>query len=471
MSVMQISAGNVHGGVVSFFHELFERQQFATHLLENSFRSWHGFAELLLALALMLVTFVISNWLISVLKLKSEEKTGFFKHILNRVLWPIVMLLGAILAISLWRMLGYQLVWLQLLAMAARWMIVIRFVMAVLHGALPNQYFNASLERSLASVLWVGFVLWVSGVDTVLIEMLKNLAIPIGATKLSMYTVLTGIVSIFMVVVGALWLASMLDSKLMQLSKLDLNFRIVLSKIAKTVLVIAAVLIALPMVGIDLTVLSVFGGALGVGIGFGLQKIASNYISGFIILADRSIRIGDRLTVDNFTGYVTKITARFVVIRSASGMEALIPNDNFISSTVINESYSSKLLWTSLDVQVAYKTYLPKALEIMKQAAAQNPRVSSEPDTSPSSFLVEFADSGITLRVGFWLKDPENGFLGLYSQILLTIWQRFNEEGIEFPFPQREVRILNNPTETANLTEAAKQQEAVLMAQNGPKAH
>ena len=235
-----------------------------------------------------------------------------------------------------------------------------------------------------------------------------------------------------------MWLAKWLDSQLMSSKHLDINLRIVLSKIIKTLLMVLSVLIALPIVGIDLTVLSVFGGALGVGLGFGLQKIASNYVSGFIILADRSIRPGDRLTVNNFTGYVTEITSRFVVLRSGTGQEALIPNETFVTSTVINESYTGKSLYQTLNVQVAYHTDLTLALEILEQAAAAQERVEGK----PSAYLIGFGDNGIDLRVGFWVRDPENGFLGLYSAILMMIWKRFNEEDIEFPFPQREIRIL-----------------------------
>jgi small-conductance mechanosensitive channel len=194
-------------------------------------------------------------------------------------------------------------------------------------------------------------------------------------------------------------------------------------------------------VGIDLTVLSVFGGALGVGLGFGLQKIASNYVSGFIILLDRSIRIGDRLMVDNRVGYVSKITSRFVVLKSADGSEALVPNDTLIANTVINQSYTDKSLWISLPIQVAYGTDLHQALALLCQAAS-HPRVKTDP--APSAFVVAFADSGINLEVGLWVSDPENGMLSLRSDINLRIWQLFSQHGIQIPYPQREVHVLNH---------------------------
>ena len=235
-----------------------------------------------------------------------------------------------------------------------------------------------------------------------------------------------------------------------------------LSNIVRVVLVVLSVLIALPLVGIDLTVLSVFGGALGVGIGFGLQKVASNYISGFLILGDRSIRPGDRLTVNNFTGYVTKITSRFVVLRSPAGPEALIPNETFITDMVINESYTAKALHQNLNIQVSYDSDIARAMEIMIEAASHQERIDTG-ENPPKAYLIGFGSDGIDLRLGFWVKDPENGFLGLFSAILLEIWQRFNEEGISFPFPQREVRILNEAPilpDQAKLSAAAKQAAA-----------
>ena len=154
------------------------------------------------------------------------------------------------------------------------------------------------------------------------------------------------------------------------------------------------------------------------------------------------MRPGDRLNINNFTGYVTKITARFVVLRSSDGSEALIPNDTFVSNTVINDSYSSKIMSNNLTLQVAYNTDLPQALEILKEAAAKQARVCDDP--KPNSYVTGFADSGINLYVNYWIRDPENGFLSINSAILLEIWNRFKEVGIEFPFPQQELRILND---------------------------
>lgn len=291
-------------------------------------------------------------------------------------------------------------------------------------------------------------MLWLSGLDDKILEILDGISFSVGSGKLSLLMILNGILWVGLLMIGASWLARFIGERL-EKSSLDNNLSMILSRIIKTVMMVLAVLIALSLVGIDLTVLSVFGGALGVGIGFGLQKVASNYISGFIILGDRSIRMNDRMTVNNFTGYVTKITSRFVVLRNVNGTEALIPNETFVTSMVVNESYTSRELRQAFNIQVAYHSDLIKALEIIKSAAAAQSRVSENP--APLAVVTNFGDNGIDLRVTYWVKDPENGLPALQSAILLDIWQQFNEHDIEFPSPQREVRILNEELEPSSI--------------------
>ncbi|MDO5068586.1 MAG: mechanosensitive ion channel [Neisseria zoodegmatis] len=435
------------------FAGLFTRQQFAAQLLERSFNSPEGWLELGTAAVIMAVTFLLSVFWIKKHPLQESGRWVFARHIAQRVLWPVMMLVAAVAATYLWDLRDNNALWLPLLAMAARWMILIRVSLAIVHAALPASKFTDWLERFLSGLLWFAFLLWVSGVDDIIINSMKALELPIGSVRLNLFTVLTGLLWIVVLMVLALWLARFIDSRLMSNSHLDLNLRIVLSKVVKTVMLALSVLIALPLVGIDLTVLSVFGGALGVGIGFGLQKVASNYISGFIILGDRSIRPGDRLTVNDFTGYVTKITSRFVVLSNASGSEALIPNETFVTSTVINESYTNASLRQSLNIQVAYNTDLTKALSILEEVAAEQDRVDASPP--PKAVITGFGENGIDLSIGFWVKDPENGFVVLFSNIFYSVWKRFNAEGIEFPFPQREVRILNEGLAPENLGVAA----------------
>lgn len=319
------------------------------------------------------------------------------------------------------------------------WLAVIRVFLAVVRQALPSGKFERNTEHFVSFVCWVGFVTWAVQADDVVLGWMESVAFKVGKSQLNLLMVLTALWWVSIIIIGTLWVSRVVEKRLMHISEIDLSLRIVFNKLIRSIMLIAAVLVALPVVGIDLTVLSVFGGALGVGLGFGLQKIASNYISGFIILLDRSIRIGDRLVVDNKAGYVTKITARYVVLKGLDGSEALVPNDTLIANTVINQSYTDKAIWISLPVQVDYGTDLDHVLEILKEAAV-HPRLM--PDIEPAPFVTGFAESGINLEVGVWVSDPENGMLALRSDINLAIWRKFKQHGISIPFPQREVRVV-----------------------------
>lgn len=424
----------------NILHELFARQAFTSSLVERNFGQVSGWIELVGVLMLMAATFWLSNRLKNRYFFAEQGNFALLRHIGRRILWPVLMMIFGAAALFICNLTEFRPVWLHLLILAARWMILIRVSVAVVHAALPQNKLTDWLEKSVSMVLWVGFVLWLSGLDDKILEVLDGISFSVGSGRLSLLTILNGILWVGLLMIGASWLARVIGGHL-EKSSLDTNLSMILSKVVKTVMMVLAVLIALPLVGIDLTVLSVFGGALGVGIGFGLQKVASNYISGFIILGDRSIRMNDRLTVNNFTGYVTKITSRFVVLRNANGTEALIPNEMFVTSMVVNESYTSRELQQAFNIQVAYHSDLIKALDIIKSAAAAQPRVSNNP--APLAVVTNFGDNGIDLRATYWVKDPENGFAALQSAIFLDIWRQFNEHGIEFPYPQREVRILN----------------------------
>lgn len=328
----------------------------------------------------------------------------------------------------------------QLAFMLLFWLAVIRLVTTMLRQALPKGRVERHTEQFVTTLCWLALVASLTGFDEVIIDTLESIRFHVGKTRIDLWMIFNALLWVSAVLVGALWASRAVEARLMALTELDLNLRLVSAKFARTLLMISAVLIALPVVGIDLTVLSVFGGALGAGLGLGLQKIASNYVSGFIILLDRSIRLGDRLMVDNRVGYVSKITSRYVVLKGLDGSEALVPNDTLIANTVINQSYSDKQIWSSIAVSVAYDTDLPSALRLLAQAG-QHPRVANDP--APKGYVTSFGDSAITLELGFWVLDPENGMMSLKSDLLLAVWRLFAEHQIKMPFPQREVRVLN----------------------------
>ncbi|ASJ24628.1 mechanosensitive ion channel family protein [Laribacter hongkongensis] len=325
------------------------------------------------------------------------------------------------------------------------WLGVTRLAAALVRTILPKGKIEQGTEHSIAVLFWLGFIAYQLGFDGLIFSWLDSISFHVGKNRLTALMILSALLWVSVIMLAALWVSRLIDKRIMLISHVDLSFRIVISKLVRTGMIIAAVLIALPIVGIDLTVLSVFGGALGVGLGFGLQKIASNYVSGFIILLDRSVRIGDRVTVDGAgsrTGIIQEITSRYVVLRQADGTEALIPNETLISNTVVNTSYSDRSVWQSLEIGVAYGSDLRQVMALMVEATTSSPRVLQDP--APTAFVTAFADSSINLTLGYWVGDPENGLLGPKSAINLAIWDKFVEHGIQIPFPQREVRVLGD---------------------------
>jgi small-conductance mechanosensitive channel len=297
-----------------------------------------------------------------------------------------------------------------------------------------------SFERTFAALAWGVVALHITGLLPDLIALLEGIGFTVGKQHLNLWMILQGVATVLATLLLALWAGGAIEVRLMAAPGLDSNLRIVFARLARAVLILLAVLVGLPVVGIDLTTLSVFGGALGVGLGFGLQKIAANYVSGFIILLDRSIRIGDLISVGTDRGQVTRITTRYTVIKGMSGVEAIVPNEVLVGSVVQNESFSDTRVRLALPVQVAYGTDLERAMAIMMDAAAAQQRVLSDPPAK--AFVMAFAESGIDLELGFWVGDPEEGTQQLRSDINLAIWGSFQAAGIEIPFPQREVRIV-----------------------------
>ncbi len=317
--------------------------------------------------------------------------------------------------------------------------ILIRLVVVMLRQVFAPSGWRDQLIRFIAAAVWIGFALYVAGLLPDLLKFLDGLGFSVGKQRISLLLILQGVLSVLATLLIALWLGRFVEARAMAATDLDINLRVMISKLAQALLVFVAILVALPAVGIDLTVLSVFGGALGVGLGFGLQKIASNYISGFIILMDRSVSLGDLVTIDNHTGQLTKMTARYVVVRSLGGVESIIPNDTLITSTVVNQSYTDKRVRQGVPVQVGYDSDLELAMRLMEEAAARQTRILTDP--APKAVILRLADSGVDLELGFWVEDPQTGTVRLRSDLQLDIWRAFREHHIEIPYPQRTVRF------------------------------
>ncbi len=319
-------------------------------------------------------------------------------------------------------------------------LVVIRIGVKVLQVAYPDAAWVRPIERSISWLAWLGMVLWVTGLLPLVLEELDQIHWKVGGATLSVRTMIEGAVTAGAVLLIALWVSAAIESRLLRSATgAELSLRKAVSNAVRALLVFVGLMMALSAVGIDLTALSVLGGAVGVGIGFGLQKLASNYVSGFVILAERSMRIGDNVRVDNFEGRITNINARYTVVRSSTGRESIVPNEMLITQRVENLSLADPRVWLSTVVSVAYESDVDLVTRLLGEAALASSRVLRDP--APSVALSAFGADGLEFTVGFWIADPENGALGLRSEINRAILSALRAHQIEIPYPQRVMHV------------------------------
>ena len=405
-----------------------------------------------LALCLGLAWWLASNLRVRLaLRLAAREALGrrigrpmkFVGGGFDRLLLPVLALALVLLA----RVLLKQFQHVSLLHVAVPLLFAlaaIRGVVYLLRHALDAGGMLAVGERWVTLLVWLGVALHFTGLLPELADALEHLTFPLGVQRISLLLVFHALFSVALTLLISLWAAAMLEARLMAAETFDMSFRVALGRFVKALLVFAAILISLALVGIDLTVLSVFGGALGVGLGLGLQRIASNYFAGFIILLDRSIRIGDMISVDKFAGAVTQINTRYTVLKSLDGTEAIVPNEMLVNSPVSNLSFTTRENRLAVQLVVAYDSDLEAVKRLLLGAADEHPRVLAEP--APAVLLRQFGADGLELEMGFWINDPEQGSLNVRSDLNFAIWQAFQAAGIGIPYPQREVRLLRPRT-------------------------
>jgi len=315
-------------------------------------------------------------------------------------------------------------------------LLAIRLGVKVLQAAFNETPAIRLLERSISWLAWLAVVLWVSGLLPLVMDELDQISWNIGGARLSVRKIIEGSLTAGLVLILTLWISAAIESKLLRKATGgELSLRKAFSNAARALLMFVGLLLALSAVGIDLTALSVLGGAVGVGIGFGLQKLAANYVSGFVILAERSMRIGDTVRVDGFDGVITEINARYTVIRSLSGRESIVPNELLITSRVENLSLADPKVWQSTNVSVAYDSDVELVSRLLLQAASSQERVLRDPE--PAVALMAFGADGLEFRLGYWIGDPANGSDNLRSLVNLEILRLLREHQVEIPFPQR----------------------------------
>lgn len=274
------------------------------------------------------------------------------------------------------------------------------------------------------------------------LDLLDQVSFSVGEGAVSVLDIVTGVLSLIFLVWGALFLATLSEGWLKKVPTVNPSARVLLSKLIRIMLVTIAFLFAVSSVGIDLTVFAVFGGAIGVGLGFGLQKVVSNFISGVILLMDRSIKPGDVVEISGTYGRINKLAGRYTSVISRDGREHLIPNEDMVTQTVINWTFSNRLIRRQLPVGISYKSDVEKAMALMIEAADEAQRVMEDP--APKVLIKGFGDSAIDLELRMWIRDTKNGVSNIASEVYLLIWHKFNEGGIEFPYPQRDIHIVSN---------------------------
>ena len=304
------------------------------------------------------------------------------------------------------------------------------------------------LSRAVKNPAWARLITWTAwsiaaltivGLLEPTIEVLDSAAVQIGHMRISIYTVLKSTVSLAVLLSIAVYLTHLIEARIRASQALSPTVQVLFSKSLKAMLLTLAVLIAIRSVGVDLTALAVVGGALGFGVGFGLQRIVSNLISGVILLIDRSIKPGDVIAVSGTYGWVTALGGRYVSVVTRDGVEHLIPNETLISERVENWTHTHRRTRLKVDLRVHYRSELARVIAICEGAALETERVLPEP--TPKCLLIEFGEAGLNLQLRFWIADAQNGVQNVKSAVLLKIWEAFCRERIEVPYPQRDLHV------------------------------
>jgi small-conductance mechanosensitive channel len=328
----------------------------------------------------------------------------------------------------------------------------IRLVARVLRAVFPSSALVRLVERTVSWLAWIAAVLWIVGLLPAVLAELDDITLAFGKNQVSLRTMLEGALSAALVLVIALWIASTVEKRVLRTALTDLSVRKVASNAIRAILLLVGLLFALSAVGVDLTALSVLGGALGVGLGFGLQKLAANYVSGFVILLERSIRIGDNVKVDGFEGRITDIKTRYTLVRQGNGRESIVPNESLITSRVENLSVSDLKFNLTTSIVVGYDSDVAQVQAVLCEAAAAQPRVLDDP--APVAFLTNFAPDGLEFTLNFWIADPDKGKDNVRSPINVAILEGLRRAKIDIPYPQRVLRVESLPTGVPSVDQA-----------------
>lgn len=293
--------------------------------------------------------------------------------------------------------------------------------------------------RSAAAVGYLATAIYAMAHLDGIIQNMKDFRFKMGALPISVWDITTGILAFGLTLWISFGLASILEVQLKKVPRLSASLQVLIAKVVRILFIFIATVVALSSIGIDLSSLTVLGGAIGLGLGFGLQKVVSNFVSGIILLMDNSIKPGDVIEIDGTYGWINHLRARYASVITRDGTEHLIPNEDLITQRVINWSFTDELVRQRIPIGVSYQADPHECIRLVLEAAKSHPRVLSDP--APVCLLKEFGDSSVNLELRFWLADPANGVANVKSHVLLKVWDIFKENNVEIPFPQRDLHI------------------------------
>ena len=382
-------------------------------------------------------------------EIKPSPRWKFGEGDFEKVAYPL--LVWVYMAIGRFILERYQSVaLLQILQTLLVAWIVIRIAAYVLGHILPKGGVLSGSIRTIAWIAWLGVALHITGLLPEVIDALDDVGITVGKDKqrITLWLVMQALAALALTLTVAAWISSITESRVLAAQHVEMSTRVVITKLVRVGTLFLAVLVALPLVGIPITALSVFSGALGVGLGFGLQKIAANYVSGFIVLLDRSLRIGDLITVDNRRGVVTAIESRYTVIKGSDGTESIIPNEKLITESVNHHTFTDPKAVVVIGVSIAYGSDVDRACDLLIETAMAQQRVLEDP--RPVARVKLLNESSIDLELVAWIEDVHLGDADLKSDIFKGILRSFDAARIQLPFPRRDVRILATPETQEN---------------------
>lgn len=385
--------------------------------------------ELTIIAAAISIAFAVNGALRAYVMRNAPEKWKLGIGGVNRVLFPLSTLIfvqiGKII-LSHWQHTSL----LQLTSTLLFAMAVIRLAVYAIRYIVAPGGLLKTLENTISTSIWVVLALHLSGLLPEMFQVLEDIKFKIGKHPVDLLLVMQALLTILVTIFVALWISRFIENKVMRAEHVSVNLRVVMTKLLRMLLLTVALLIALSAVGLDITFLSVFGGALGVGLGLGLQRIASNYVSGFIILLDKSMEIGDVITVDKHYGVINDLRSRYMILAKQDGTHVIIPNEALITTAVVNHSLIEHKGRVQINLSISYKSNLDRAVALMHDEAMQQDRVLMKP--SPDVLVKGFTENGIDLSLTVWVMNPEAGGGAIQSSLYLSIWRAFEANGIVF---------------------------------------